>query len=185
MISNADSPAFPQPYPPQAFEKAIVFIDGSNLLNRLHDEKIKINDFYKIAVTACGARQVLRVYFYTSEDKLSKAKEVHGVNAFDNCRVVLGHSVLRGNGAIKEKGVDALLVADLVYHAATKNCQYAVIFSNDTDFVFAIKRVEDFGCKTAIVSTFQSASDRLVNACDDYYHITKDSIIERNWGNEI
>jgi hypothetical protein len=24
-----------------------------------------------------------------------------------------------------------------------------------------------------------------VNACDDYYHITKDTIIERNWGNEI
>lgn len=185
MISNADSPAFPQPYPPQAFEKAIVFIDGSNLLNRLHSERIKVNDFYSIAAIACAGRQVLRVYFYTSEEKLNKAKLIHGEEAFGRCRIVLGHSIARGDGSIKEKGVDALLVADLVYHAATKNCQYAVVFSNDSDFTFAIKRVEDFGCKTAIVSTVQKAPDRLIAACDDYYHIDKETIIKRGWGSEI
>ncbi len=185
MVSNANSPAFPQPYPPQAFEKAMVFIDGSNLLNRLHEQKIKVEDFFEIAATACSGRQVLRVYFYTSEEKLEKAKQVHGAHAFDRCRVVLGHTVQRGNGALKEKGVDALLVADLVYHAASRNCQYSVVFSNDTDFVFAIKRVEDFGCKTAIVSTFNQASERLINACDDYYHLSKEAILERGWGAEL
>lgn len=99
--------------------------------------------------------------------------------------MVLGHTVHRGKGTVKEKGVDALLVADLVYHTASRNCQYFVVFSNGTDFVFAIKRVEDFGCKAAIVSTFTKASDRLVNACDDYYHISKEAMLNRGWGEEI
>lgn len=185
MIIGNGGRAFPQPFPPRAFEKAMVFIDGSNLLASLRSENIKIYDFYSIAEAVCQERELLRVYFYTSEDKLEKAKKVHGENAFSNCRVILGHTVERGDGSKKEKGVDALLVADIVYHAAMKNCQYAVVFSNDTDFVFAIKRVEDFGCKTAVVSTFRTASERLINTCDDYSHLDKDTIIKRGWGDEI
>lgn len=75
MKPNADSPVFPQPYPPQAFEKAMVFIDGSNLLNRLNDLKIKVADFFEMAATACAGRQVLRVYFYTSEESFLKLKK--------------------------------------------------------------------------------------------------------------
>jgi hypothetical protein len=42
-MTDLNEPAFPQPYPPQSFEKAIVFIDGSNLFNRLNDAKLRID----------------------------------------------------------------------------------------------------------------------------------------------
>jgi uncharacterized LabA/DUF88 family protein len=72
------------------------------------------------------------------------------------------------DGNIKEKGVDALLVADLIYHAAQKNIDYAIVVTHDTDFVQPLKRVEDFGCRTSLVAMCFDASDRLKMACDNY-----------------
>jgi uncharacterized LabA/DUF88 family protein len=91
----------------------------------------------------------------------------------------LGDSIDIGNGNKREKGVDALLVADLVYHAAMKNFQYAVVISNDTDFVVALKRVEDFGCRTGVVSISKKAPQRLIDACDDYKLFTIDELWHR------
>lgn len=182
---DTGGPAFPQPHPPQAFEKAMVFVDGTNLFNRLNDGGLKIADFYKFAGAASMGRQLLRVYIYTTAKKLEKAKSVHGESAFRGCRVVLGDSVETQSGVIREKGVDALLVADLIYHAASRNCQYAVVFSNDSDFSFALKRVEDFGCKTAIVAVVHEAAARLSESCDDYVFLSKQFLIESKWANEF
>ena len=38
--TNLDAPAFPQPYPPQAFQKAMAFVDGTSLFYRLQSERI-------------------------------------------------------------------------------------------------------------------------------------------------
>jgi uncharacterized LabA/DUF88 family protein len=59
-----------------------------------------------------------------------------------------------------------MLVADLVYHAAVRNIDYAVLVSADTDFVRAIKRVEDFGCRTAVVGVCAEVPTRLKEATD-------------------
>lgn len=178
-------PAFPQPYPPQAFEKAIVFIDASNLFNRLNELKLRLSSFYRLAAASTGRRQITRVCLYTSEDKLTKAKSVHGDSSLDGCRIVLGASVLKGDGSFREKGVDALLVADLVYHAAAKNCQFASIFTADADFSFALKRVEDFGCKTSVVSVGNQAPALLQNACDEYYYLSREFLLKSGWASEI
>jgi len=184
-LSKLGGPAFPQPHPPQAFEKAMVFIDGTNLFNRLNDGKLKVSDFYAFAGAASNSRQLLRVYIYTTTEKLERAKEVHGESAFTGCRIVFGDSVETHSGAKREKGVDALLVADLVYHAASRNCQYAVVFSNDSDFSFALKRVEDFGCKTAVVSVVNQAPSRLSESCDDYHFLPKELLIQSNWASAL
>lgn len=123
--SHTFDPVVPEPYHPQAFEKAMVFIDGSNLFNRLNELKLRVPSFYLLASVSAGRRQLVRTCLYTSEDKLKKAKDVHSESSFDNCRIVLGAGVVRSDGSIKEKGVDAQLVADLVYHAAVKNFQFA------------------------------------------------------------
>ena len=63
------------PTPPEAFDKAMVFIDGSNLLPRLREAKLKVPSFFNIARTICGRRRLSRVYFYTSREKIEKAEE--------------------------------------------------------------------------------------------------------------
>jgi len=115
-----------------------------------------------------GSRQLTRVYIYTIQERLDEAKAVHGEDCFKGCRVVLGDSVPAKNGSVREKGVDALLVADLVYHAAMKNFQYGIVISNDSDFAVALKRVEDFGCRTGLVSLIRKAPQRLIDSCDDF-----------------
>jgi uncharacterized LabA/DUF88 family protein len=178
-------PAFPQPYPPRAFEKAMVFVDGTNFLNRLREANLRSHTIRALAEAAVLGRELARIYFYTTSEKLERAKEIHGTTFTDGCRVVLGDSVPLGNGKFREKGVDALLVADLVYHAAQKNCTYAVVVSNDSDFAHAIKRVEDFGCNTGVVAIGVPAPERLQQACDDYHFVAAASMVEYQWASEV
>lgn len=168
-------------YPPQAFEKAMVFIDGSNLFPRIREARLKVLSFHNIAKSACRRRELIRVYLYTCQEKLDKATNEHGKEAFKNCRVVLGESVQLENGKHREKGVDALLVADLIYHAASRNCQFAAVLSNDLDFSVALKRVEDFGCRTGVLSLIHKAPERLIQSCDDYFFFTAAEMKRNNW----
>ncbi|MBK8016125.1 MAG: NYN domain-containing protein [Betaproteobacteria bacterium] len=124
-------------------------------------------------------------YFYTTKEKLEKATEIHGSQFLEGCRIVLGDSVPLGNGKFREKGVDALLVADLVYHAAQKNCSYAVVVSNDSDFAHALRRVEDFGCNTGVIAIGVPAAERLQNACDDYHILDVAWMIKERWATEL
>lgn len=175
----------PRVYPPQSFEKAMVFIDGSNLFNRLRDARLRLRQpLYVLANGACQGRKLLRVCLYTTHEKLEKAREEHGRHAFDDCRLIFGDSI-QGGGTVREKGVDAQLVADLVYHAASKNIDFAVLFSNDSDFVFAMKRVEDFGCRTALVSLCVEAPERLRSACDHYEFHSKEELAASVFFEEI
>lgn len=163
----------------------MVFIDGSNVFLNIRDAGITIPSFYKLGALSVGSRQLTRVYLYTSQEKLDAAKQLHGENCFSGCRVVLGDSVPLDNGGHREKGVDALLVADLVYHAAMKNFQYAVVISNDSDFAVALKRVEDFGCRTGLVSVIKKAPQRLIDACDDFQFFTADNLWARDVGSKL
>jgi len=159
----------------------MVFIDGSNLFPRLREAKVKVRNFHDIAKAACGSRELHRVYLCTCQEKLDKAMEVHGQDSFRGCRVVLGESVKLEKGGHREKGVDALLVADLVYHAASKNCQFAAVLSNDLDFSVALKRVEDFGCRTGVLSLIDNAPERLIQSCDNYFFFTASDMVKNNW----
>jgi len=176
-MSGMSSPS----YPPRAFEKAMVFVDGTNFLNRLRDGRMSCSSLLKLTSAVIIGRQMARTYFYSTAEKLEKAKQIHGPAFLDRCRVVLGDTVSAGDGSIKEKGVDALLVADLVYHAAQKNCSYAVVISNDSDFAHALKRVEDFGCNTGVVAIGTPAVDRLKNACDNYRFVSFDEMKQQSW----
>jgi uncharacterized LabA/DUF88 family protein len=173
--------AFPQPYPPRAFEKAMVFIDGTNLFNRLLRAKIQVPSLLPIVSAACNGRQLLRASLYTAEEKLQVAVAYHGTQLAEGCRVVFGHSVATGSGDARERGVDALLVADLVYHAAQRNCQYAALFTDDQDFLFALERVEDFGCKTPLVALCEEAAESLKAACDDYWFLPAAWLVSKGW----
>jgi len=176
---------FSSPLPPAAFDKTMVFIDGSNLFIRLRDAKLKVNSFSNISRFACRERQLHRTYLYTCQEKLDDAFAVHGEKAFEGCRIILGESIKLPNGRHREKGVDALLVADLVYHAASRNCQFAIVLSNDQDFSVALKRVEDFGCRTGVLSLIDDAPGKLKRGCDDYQFFNANQMLSNNWATSI
>ena len=98
------------PLPPIAFEKAMVFIDGTNLFYRLMAAKLSLNvNFTQIIQSFLKRRQLWRVYLYTIEQHLTQAKQFHKDFITDGIRVVLGEGVPTQDGNVREKGVDALL----------------------------------------------------------------------------
>ena len=155
----------------------MVFIDGTNLFYRLESEKLRVSQLNVLLPHFLQPRQLVRAYLYTVQQHLDKAKQFHGENFCSEIRVVLGDGIEKQDGNIKEKGVDALLVADMIYHAASRNCEYALVVTTDTDFVYVLKRVEDFGCRTGILSICCEAPSRLVDACDDYYPADSDYLV--------
>jgi uncharacterized LabA/DUF88 family protein len=163
---------------PESFQKAMVFVDGTNLFYRLNAEKLRITKLVHLFPPFLNSRRIARIYLYTVEQHFAAAQAIHEEGFSEGIRLVFGEGVVKKDGNIKEKGVDALLVADMVYHAASKNCEYAMVVTADTDFVYVLSRVEDFGCRTAILSVCCDAPDRLRQACDDYYQVSTDYLIQ-------
>lgn len=151
------------------FQRSMAFIDGTNLFHRLRDAKLALQNggLQRLANLAVGGRQLVRTYLYTSRPHLEAAKAAHGTDFANGCRILLGDAIpTKDGGNYKEKGVDAMLVADMVYHAAIKNIEYAALVSVDTDFVQALRRVEDFGCRTAAVAVCAEMPERLRETAD-------------------
>lgn len=165
-------------------QRAMFFVDGTNLLYRLKASRIIVPSLEKLLMYSpiLKGREPVRFYFYSIEKHISEAKLTHGPKFFDGIRTVEGDGILKKGGEIKEKGVDALLVADLIYHAALRNCDAAILVSNDTDFRYAIKRVEDFGCRTGILSFCGEPSERLKQSADNWLAYSADQIVESNLG---
>ena len=180
MISSA-------PTNPLAFQSSMVFIDGTNFIYRLQDHGLrwKPGGFENLATYLTGPRKNLRTYFYTNPHKLEEFKKKHGASAVPGCRVVLGDGVVLADGNVKEKGVDALLVADLIYHAATRNVHHVAIVTHDTDFAYAIKRVEDFGVTTSVAAFLVEPSERLRNSADKVIILKEDDLIANNWAERV
>jgi uncharacterized LabA/DUF88 family protein len=151
----------------------------------LKGEKLKRKNWNIALRNYAKRRQVARIYLYTFEQHLQEAKGTHGEAFFEGMRIVLGEDVPTKDGNIKEKGVDALLVADLIYHAASRNCEYDLVVTPDTDFVHALRRVEDFGCGTGVLAVCAQASPRLQSSCDDYSHVTAEELIQGGWASRI
>ena len=162
---------------PIEFQRAMVFVDGTNLFYRLAGVKLKLLSLRNLCHNYCQGRQIVRIYLYTTKPHFEKAKRDYGDKAFEAIRIVFGDAVPTGDGNIKEKGVDALLVADLVYHAAAKNYDYAVLVSTDADFAHALKRVEDFGCRTAVVSVCSSTPELLHDAADQVFEADQADLV--------
>ncbi|SRR5271157_1539538 len=168
------------PPSPQAFQKAMVFVDGTNLFYRLESEKLRVPQLNRLFQPFVHPRQLVRAYLYTVHQHLEKARQFHGETFCQGIRIVFGDGIEKKDGNIKEKGVDALLVADMIYHAASRNCEYALVVTADTDFVYVLRRVEDFGCRTGILSICCEAPSRLVDACDDHYQMDSDYLVTQN-----
>jgi len=156
----------------------MLFVDGTNLFYRFESKDLVVPQLSLVFTRfpILGGRQLARIYLYTIQEHVDRAVQRHGDLFLSGVRVVLGHGVPTKDRNVKEKGVDALLVADLVYHAASRNVDYTILVSTDTDFVHAIRRVEDFGCRTAVVAICADVPDRLREHCDAHLMITAEQL---------
>lgn len=167
---------------PIRFQRAMVFVDGTNLFHRLEAARLHLRrDLSDILASFLRGRQVVRTYMYTVREHLERARTTHGALLTNNIRLVFGEGVPTGDGNFREKGVDALLVADLVYHAAVRNFDYALVVSTDTDFVQALLRVEQFGCRTGALALCSELPPRLSEAADEPVSRNAEYMVQHGW----
>lgn len=162
----------------QQTQRAMVFVDGTNLFYRLASAKLRLLSLAALIRYAEPYREIVRVYLYTTQPHHEKAQGIHGRVFADGVRVVYGEAIATRDGNHKEKGVDAQLVADLVYHAAARNCEKAILISSDQDFAHALARVEDFGCRTSVISVIAPTPRLLKDAADSVVEMDAQLLLE-------
>ena len=162
----------------QQSQRAMVFVDGTNLFYRLEGVKLKLPSLVPIIRYWEPEREIVRVYLHTSQPHYDRALARNGATLLDGIRVVFGEAIPTGDGNYREKGGDALLVADLVFHAAARNYDQAILISSDQDFAHALKRVEDFGCRTSVIAVPSEVPALLMQAADSVTKVSAQLLIE-------
>lgn len=160
-------------------ERAMVFIDGSNLYHSLKSVYGRTNiDFQKLCEALAGSRQLIRGYYYNAI--VDQAQEpvryqdqqrfLARVRRIPKLEVRLGTLVYRGFPTVPpyEKGIDIKIATDMLMHAVRGNYDVAILVSGDTDFADAIQAVKDLG-RNVEVALFgnPNASARLRDVADD------------------
>jgi len=154
-------------------EKVIVFIDGSNFYFGCKNNKLQPPwDLTTLAKELAGDdRKLVRVYYYNARSKeeekyQAEDKFYNYLRNLDYCTVRLGR--LEGKGeSIHQKGVDVLLVQDLLTLTFCDAMDCAILVTNDGDFASAIEEIKARG-KQVEVAFFGKGAFHLRDVCDRY-----------------
>lgn len=173
-------------------DKCAIFIDAgylSKLTANLGFPKI---DFLKFSEELSGKDKRLRTYYYdcppfmgavsTADERDRKRKFdkfIYYIRRQPRFEVRLGKLkkyTVQGEVKYEQKMVDILLAIDLVKLSVEKTIQKAVLITNDTDFVPAIKIARDAGVIVELCRGKDGRNDALVEACDEWSFIDEELI---------
>jgi len=154
-------------------DRVIVFIDGSNLYFGCKNLGLQSPwDLTSLAKELAGDnRKLVRVYYYNArsneKDKYQAEDKFYNfLRNLDYCTVRLGR--LEGKGeSMHQKGVDVLLVQDLLTLSFFDAMDTAVLITNDGDFASVIQEVKARG-KQVEVAFFGKPAFHLRDVCDRY-----------------
>ncbi|MFX1299350.1 MAG: NYN domain-containing protein [Promethearchaeota archaeon] len=146
-------------------EKLCIFIDGGNVFHAANSLKIHI-DLAKLVAALTGNRTLTRTYYYGATLNTPTQQRF-----FDKLRH-LGFTVktlpLRQYDRIPfEKGIDVMLVTDMLTLAHNNTYDIALLVSGDKDFTYTLQELKTLG-KTVEVAAFTHAlASELQQAADN------------------
>ena len=144
-----------------------IFIDGSNLYHALRSNFSRYDlNFTEFVNKLCGSRRLFRAYYYNVLQDPSQRAEAHReqqefLNALRETPYLearLGTTKL-AQGVPVEKGIDVMLVTDMLTFAWRDLYDVAVLVSGDADFAYALQAVKNMG-KYVEVACFESNVSR-------------------------
>ena len=167
-----------------------IFIDGG-YLEKCADPGV---DYAALVKRLRGDNRLLQAYYYNGypydPQRLSKATP-QNIAFFENkmrffrkleslpkftCRY--GYTVYR-EGIFMQKGVDTLIVVDMLTLAARKSVDSIMLLAGDRDLMPGVKAVREFG---VIVDLFtfdkKTYAETLVNECDSHTELNRDCSIK-------
>ena len=168
-------------------ERVCVFIDGNNFYFGLkRNNRVTRVDYYQLSLALAGPdRQLVKTYYYNvAYDKElvpDKAKtQMSFLDSLDktpHLELRLGRLYSTSDGRVHEKGMDVLFASDLVYHAAKKTFDTAIVVTEDGMYSSALENVKDFGRHVEIATFRDNQNRELVKAAD--LRIPLDSVLDK------
>ncbi len=169
-------------------DRVAIFIDGSNLYHALRSNynryDLKFADFIK---KLCGPRRLFRAYYYNVLQDPSQRADAHReqqeflsiLYETPYLEVRLGGTKL-AQGVPVEKGIDVMLVTDLLNLAWDDLYDVAVLVSGDSDFAYALQAVKNLG-KYVEVAYFESNVSRDILGVADDKHLLDRNFLKELW----
>ena len=159
----------------RALKRVAVFIDGTNARCRLEECKWPEDvDILYLAQKLAGPRNLVGTYYYTSNPNREHLGEALYASRRHYLALVQrsGVNVKRGymanrDGHWQEKMVDVLIASDMLYFAARKTYDVAILVTADNDLVPAIQRAKNLGRKVELLIFTQAKAEigDLLKAC--------------------
>ena len=159
-------------------ERAMIFIDGSNLYHSLKQHFGRTDlDIGRFCHRLLGRSRITRIYYYNAKVGFKEEPERYrqqqsffaSVNAIPYTELRLGRLVYNNwpNVPPYEKGIDIQLATDMITHSFKNNYDVAILVAGDNDYVGAIQSVKDNG-KHVVVALFgkQGTSRQLRTVAD-------------------
>lgn len=174
------------PEPAPTLNRVAVFIDNSNVFNRIRELASQLpawDCFYDplyLAQKLAGNRQLVYVGFYCSpppgflahgnqDERDRYVKQMQYLSEVAKLPgVTMKYGTVNGvRGNLQEKNLDTQLVADMVTMAAKNQFDAAVLVSNDADYISAVKPTkESFGKRVEVLYFRHHVSMALRQECD-------------------
>lgn len=168
------------------FDKVMIFIDGSNIYRSCRELNFKIS-YEKFLSILRKDRNVIRIYYYSGikskrqeEGKFFKMLKILGVEIKTKLlkkRKVTCPSCGKIAKTYVEKGIDASLSTDLLWHAFQKSYDIGIVVSADADYIPPIERVRDLGRQVELWAFKHTLGRELKNKVDIVNYI--DDIMDK------
>ena len=172
-------------------DRVAVFIDGSNLYHALRANFGRYDlNFAEFTKKLCGSRRLFRTYYYNVlQDPGQRAEGYREQQEFLNAlretpylEVRLGSTKL-SQGVTVEKGIDVMLVTDLLHFAWNGLYDIAILVSGDSDFTYALQTVKNMG-KHVEVAYFESNVSRDLLDVADNRHLLDRKLFKELWAHK-
>lgn len=163
--------------------RCIIFIDGGNLFhsvkryNNQNNTNVKI-DYTKLSqflTTETKSHSHLRTYYYTGVPvKLSNKQQgfITKLDLLPNLAVKKKTLKIK-NERLVEKGIDVMIVTDMLWCGFQKHCEHIILVSGDEDLTEAVSKLKDNGIRVTIAAFKNNASPQIIRNADSYIDLTK------------
>jgi uncharacterized LabA/DUF88 family protein len=135
-------------------EKVCIFIDGGNIFHAANSLNIRV-DFAKLIRELTGSRHLVQAYYYgatpNTPDQNRFFSKLHHLGI-----EVKTLPLRQYHDTPFEKGIDVMLVTDMLLFAHQNRYDTALLVSGDKDFTYAIKAIQAIG-KTVVAAAFTHA----------------------------
>lgn len=105
---------------------------------------------------------LLRVYWYDGPGLAGKTAEHHAIDQLDDFKLRLGTR----NGVGQQKGVDGLIIADLISLTQQKSITHAMLVSGDADITPGVIAAQSMGLRVHLLSLGSAAATSPVLAAE-------------------